>query len=85
MTVLYADKLWHPLFIGATCILNGLALDFLSTIIIVVGSRRNVQFLILSARLPFFLGNLDSPHRVFEFCIPVEDSMDVIVSFSVAV
>ena len=28
-----------------------------------------------------FLVNLDSPHRVFEFCIPVEDSMDVIVSF----
>ena len=41
------------------------------------GSRRNMQFL--------FLGNFDSPHRVFEFCIPVEDSMDVIVSFSVAV
>ena len=30
-------------------------------------------------------GNLDPPHRVFEFCIPVEASMDVVVSFSVAV
>ena len=29
-------------------------------------------------------GNLDSPHRVFEFCIPVEVSMDVVVSFSAA-
>ena len=27
-------------------------------------------------------GNLDSPHRVFEFCIPVEVSMDFVVSFS---
>ena len=27
-------------------------------------------------------GNLDSPHRVFEFCIPVVVSMDVVVSFS---
>ena len=27
------------------------------------------------------IGNLDSPHRVFEFCIPVEVSMDVVVSF----
>ena len=26
-------------------------------------------------------GNLDSPHRVFESCIPVEVSMDVVVSF----
>ena len=26
-------------------------------------------------------GNLDSPQRVFEFCIPVEVSMDVVVSF----
>ena len=30
-------------------------------------------------------GNLDSPHRVFEFCIPAEVSMDVVVSFSAAV
>ena len=30
-------------------------------------------------------GDLDSPHRVFEFCIPVEVSMDVVVSFLVAV
>ena len=29
-------------------------------------------------------GNLDSPHRVFEFCTPVEVSMDVVVSFSAA-
>ena len=27
-------------------------------------------------------GNLDSPHRVFEFCIPIEVSMEVVVSFS---
>ena len=25
-------------------------------------------------------GNLDFPHRVFEFCIPVEVGMDVVVS-----
>ena len=44
MTVLYADKLWHPQFIGATGILNGLALRYLSTIIIVVGL--DIMFLI---------------------------------------
>ena len=27
-------------------------------------------------------GDLDSPHRVFEFCKPVEVSKDVVVSFS---
>ena len=29
-------------------------------------------------------GNLDSPHRVFEFRIPVKVSKDVVVSFSAA-
>ena len=33
----------------------------------------------------FAIGNLDSLHRVLKFCISVEVSMDVIVSFSVAV
>ena len=30
-------------------------------------------------------GNLDSPQRVFEFCIPIEVSKDVVVYFSAAV
>ena len=30
-------------------------------------------------------GNLDSPHCVFKFCVPVEVSMDVVVCFPAAV
>ena len=51
--------------------------------------------LFLKLQSPWMCGSLrlsccfprgrSSPHRIFEFCFPVENSMDVIVSFSVAV
>ena len=75
---------------AATGILNGLALDYLSTINLVVGLA--ITFLILTSvwrvlcEIDLFVTSTGTFNisTVFEFCIPVEVNMKEVVSFSAA-